>query len=218
MKKDSLAYKAYTEIRKKLLASQLSPGTRLKEDAWSKQLGINRMAIREALTRLLGEQLLLRGEKGGFFVKSFTPEDIKEIKELREILETGALKLIIQNKRAKQIVPKLREICVDYNNMIKKGYFSGACEADIKFHETIIFEAGNTKLKDMYSASNIPLFHQKIGQAQSDPNDYEITEGEHTALVNALEKEDYELAKSILIKHFARGESLVLDMAQINTL
>lgn len=69
-----------------------------------------------------------------------------------------------------------------------------------------------------YRVHYLLTIYKKIGQAQSDPNDYEITEGEHTALVNALEKEDYELAKSILIKHFARGESLVLDMAQINTL
>lgn len=212
MKEESLAHQAYMEIRKKLLASQLPSGTRLKEDAWSKQLGINRMAIREALTRLLGEQLLLRGEKGGFFVKSFTPEDIKEIKELRELLEIGAIKLIIQNNKVKKIVPVLREICNDYSNMISKGYYSGACEADIKFHETIISEAGNSRLKDIYIASNIPLFHKKIGQAQSNPNDYEITEGEHISLVNALEKEDYEQAKDILIKHFSRGESLVLEV------
>ncbi|HMR20288.1 MAG TPA: GntR family transcriptional regulator [Sphingobacterium sp.] len=214
MKEDSLAYKAYTEIRKKLLANQLLPGIRLKEDAWSKQLGINRMAIREALTRLLGEQLLLRGEKGGFFVRSFSPKDIQEIKELREILETGAIKLIIQYNREMEVVPKLREICDDYSNMISKGYYSGACEADIKFHETIILEAGNIKLKEIYTASNIPLFHQKIGQAQTDPNDYEITEAEHISLVNAIEKSDFELAKDILFKHFARGESLVLDMIQ----
>lgn len=215
MKEDSLASKAYTEIRKKLLANQILPGTRLKEDSWSKQLGINRMAIREALTRLLGEQLLLRGEKGGFFVKSFTPQDIQEIKELREILETGAIKLIIQNNRAAEVASKLREICDDYSNMINKGYYSGACEADVKFHETIILEAGNTKLNDIYSASNIPLFHQKIGQAQTDPNDYEITESEHFNLVRAIEKEDYEEAKNILIKHFARGESLVLELSQL---
>ncbi len=47
------------------------------------------MAVREALTRLLGENLVVFGEKGGYFVKSMTPNDIKEIRELRELLELG---------------------------------------------------------------------------------------------------------------------------------
>src|SRR5690606_4378282 len=192
MKEESLANKAYTEIRKKILSNQVLPGMRLKEDACSKQIGVNRMAIREALTRLLGEQLLVRGEKGGFFVKDFTPNDIKEIRDLREILETGAIKLIIKNGNVATVVEKLHVICEDYSNMISKGYYGGACEADIKFHETIILEAGNSKLRDIYNASNIPLFHQKIGQAQTEPNDYEITESEHVALVKAIEKKDYQ--------------------------
>lgn len=44
MKNDSLALKAYNELRKKILTSQVSPDTRLKEDFlgeknWCKQDG-----------------------------------------------------------------------------------------------------------------------------------------------------------------------------------
>ena len=53
MKVDSLASKAFLEIRRIILSSQLSPHTRLKEDEWAKKLGVSRMAVREALTRLL---------------------------------------------------------------------------------------------------------------------------------------------------------------------
>jgi hypothetical protein len=59
MKSDSLALKAYTEIRKKILSAQISPKTRLKEDYWANKLKVSRMAIRETLTRLLGEQLVM---------------------------------------------------------------------------------------------------------------------------------------------------------------
>ena len=55
MKTDSLASKAFTEIRRKILSNQLTPNTRLKEDEWAKKIGVSRMAVREALTRLLGE-------------------------------------------------------------------------------------------------------------------------------------------------------------------
>ena len=51
MKIDSLASKAFLEIRKKILSNQLPPNTRLKEDEWAKKIGVSRMAVREALTR-----------------------------------------------------------------------------------------------------------------------------------------------------------------------
>ncbi len=91
MKSDSLALKAYNELRKKILSQQLAPNTRLKEDDWALKVGVSRMAIREALNRLLGEGLLSVGEKGGYFVKPMTVEDVKQIRELREILEFHAI-------------------------------------------------------------------------------------------------------------------------------
>ena len=54
MKTDSLANKVYSEIRRKILTGQLQPGIRLKEDAWAKRSEVSRVAVREALTRLLG--------------------------------------------------------------------------------------------------------------------------------------------------------------------
>src|SRR5690606_32390784 len=154
MKEDSLAYKVYTELRRKILSNQLFSGMRLKEDDWAHKMGVNRMAVREALTRLLGENLVVFGPKGGHFVKSLTVEEVKEIREIREILELGALKLFYKKQTQKDI-KMLEEICDDFTTMVQRGYFDGACEADVRFHETLIDCSKNTKLKELYQASNI---------------------------------------------------------------
>ena len=62
MKIDSLASRAFLEIRKKILSNQLQPNTRLKEDEWAKKIRVSRIAILESLTRLLGEDLVVLGE------------------------------------------------------------------------------------------------------------------------------------------------------------
>ncbi len=208
MKEDSLANKVYGELRKKILSNQLVSGTRLKEDTWAKKMEVSRIAVREALTRLMGEKLIVFGEKGGFFVKSMTASDIKEIRELREILELGALKLAIQHVDEEQI-RKLEGICDDFTEMVQKGYLDGACEADVKFHETLISSSKNDKLIDLYQTSNIPLFHQKLGQKHMD--DYELTDHEHRQIVVALRKKNMKLAESTLTKHLLRGEATSLD-------
>ena len=211
MKVDSLANKVYIELRKKILSNQLVSGTRLKEDIWAKRLEVNRMAVREALTRLLGEQLIETGEKGGYFVKSMSAEDVRQIRELREILELGAIRLAIQKMDEKGI-QKLEEICNDFTSMVERGYFGGACEADVKFHETLIDFAQNDKLKDIYEISNIPLFHQKLGKSQTHMDDYELTDQEHRQLLKAIKEKDVQLAEETLTKHLLRGEIEALEL------
>ncbi len=212
MKEDSLADRAYNELRKKILSNQLLAGSRLKEDEWSKKLDVNRMALREALTRLQGEQLLTKGEKGGFFVKTFSSEDIRDIRELREILETGAIRLLIEKISGNQLA-ELERICDDFTSMYERGYFNGACEADVKFHETLIEYTGNQKLINAYFTSNIPLFHQKLGLTQTHMDDYELTDAEHREIVKALRMKDLALAENTLNTHLVRGEVTTLDLA-----
>ena len=45
-------------------------------------------------------------------------------------------------KMTKDQFEKLEKICDDYTAMVKNGYFNGALEADMKFHETLVEYAG----------------------------------------------------------------------------
>lgn len=208
MKSESLAHKAYTEIRRKILSAQISPKTRLKEDFWAKKLSVSRMAIRETLTRLLGEQLVTLGPKGGYFVNSLTSEDATQIRELREILELGALRLAHQ-KISKEQIGRLEKICKDFTAMVEQGYYAGACEADLKFHETLMECSGNDKLLHTYINSHIPLFHQRLSKTNNSENDYELTDKEHRAIVKALKEKNLEQAEKVMKLHFARGAAMI---------
>lgn len=211
MKATTQSGKAYHEIRKKILSNQLKPGTRLKEDIWSKNLGVSRMAMREVLNRLLGENLVVTGEKGGYYIKLLAKNDIEELRELREVLEVGALRLFALKFNEKHI-KRLAQICDDFTNMKNQGYFNGACEADMKFHETLIEMSENPKLLTVYNSSHIPLFHQKLNQTQDTLDDYEQTDNEHRAILDALTNKNFTLAETILQKHFERGAAAVLEL------
>jgi len=211
MKIDSLASKAFLEIRKKILSNQLPPNTRLKEDEWAKKIGVSRMAVREALTRLLGEDLVILGERGGYYIKPLLASDVHDIRELREVLELGAVRLAFKKMNKEQFA-NLEKICDDFTGMVQKGYFNGALEADMKFHETLVEYSGNTKLQQVYRSSHIPLFHQKLGKTQITMDDYEQTDAEHRQIVKALKEKKLSLAEQTLVKHFARGEAVVLEM------
>lgn len=145
-------------------------------------------------------------------MKTLTLEDSHKIRELREILEVGALRLLIQKITAGQI-SELDRICDDFSSMVERGYFGGACEADVKFHETLIECAGNERLVDLYQASNIPLFHQKLGKTQTHMDDYELTDQEHREIVAGIKDRDIKRAEEALLKHLIRGEVASMDLA-----
>src|SRR5690606_5760108 len=110
MKPDSLSHTVYLEIRKKILSHQIPAGTRLIEGDWAKRLKVSRTAIREALTRLLGEHLVIMGESLRYYIKSSTAENDREIRENREILKVGSLRLAIE-KITDEELALLSRIC-----------------------------------------------------------------------------------------------------------
>src|SRR5690606_8628648 len=212
MKEDSQSSKVYLKLRKKILSNQLMPGTRLKEDAWATKIEVSRISVREALNRLLGEGLLEIGQRGGYYVKSMTAADLREIRQLREVLERGARRLAINNATGEDVM-ELERICDDFSLMVRNGYFAGACEADVRFHETLINIARNRKLKQVYEMSSIPLFHLKLGQPLTRMNEYELTDKEHREIVAALKSRDTEKAENFLVEHLHRGELSSLELA-----
>jgi DNA-binding GntR family transcriptional regulator len=200
---------AYNELRRRILILQIRPEERLKEQEWAQNLKLGRLAIREALTRLHGEGLVTRGPKGGFFAAAMSAVDVTEIRELREILETAALRLAARNVTPAQL-KEMEAACDDFRYMVKKGYPSTACEADRRFHELIMAASGNGRLKRAYEQAHVPLFHLRIGQAHDYMDDYEQTDGEHRGILAALKARNGEKAVALLRAHLARGASEVL--------
>src|SRR5512138_3378604 len=169
---------AYHELSHRILISEIAPNERIVEQFWAEKLGVNRAAVRESLTRLFGEGLLYQGQRGGFFVNPVTEQEIHEIREIREILETAAFSLACKRATTRQL-KELEETCNDFGNFVKKGYFTGAHEADLRFHQLLIAASGNARLIHLYDRSHIPLFQRKAAQLRAPLEDFLATEREH---------------------------------------
>ncbi|MGO4750855.1 GntR family transcriptional regulator, partial [Streptomyces sp. 2MCAF27] len=78
----------YESIRAMIVGGELPPGAVLLETALAKKLGVSRTPVREALARLAQEELINR-EIRGYVVKTRTPEEIREIYDVRIILESA---------------------------------------------------------------------------------------------------------------------------------
>src|SRR5690348_9989272 len=86
----------YEVIRSELLNGGLHPGQKLKMVEFTERFGVSQSVIREALTRLTEQGLLIATPQRGFRVRDLSVEDIAELTETRVQVESLALRLAVQ--------------------------------------------------------------------------------------------------------------------------
>jgi DNA-binding GntR family transcriptional regulator len=89
----SLADKAYHEIRGLIVSLELAPGALIDERDLIERLGIGRTPVREALRRLAHERLVDVYPRRGMFVTGVDVRQLARLSEVRAVLEPEAARL-----------------------------------------------------------------------------------------------------------------------------
>jgi DNA-binding GntR family transcriptional regulator len=135
-----------------------------------------------------------------------SPEDIGDILDLREMIETFALKTAGENL-SRFPVETFREILHKINST---GSYKKFVEADIKFHEAIIAASKNKRVGKLYSYIRNPERILMIPSAKIEGR-IETAVKEHLAILKGIESGDITLAMEHLSSHIRRVKSLLLQ-------
>jgi DNA-binding GntR family transcriptional regulator len=204
LKMASQSETAYQQLREAILSTRLLPGEHLAEVDWATRLELGRFAIREGLKRLHGEGLVTRA-RGKYRVTEMTSEEVHEVSHLRAVLEIGALRFL-GKAIPRKAVQAIKTAASDYATLVKKGYFEGAREADLRFHRAIVAVSENPRLVALYESSNLPLLHVTVGRNAAPLNDFDLAATEHLGIAKAIEQGEIDLAARLLEDHLKRGE------------
>src|ERR1039458_3493941 len=82
---------AYKSIKAHILQEELDETTRLTEELLSRQLGISKSPVREALNSLHTEGLIRIEARRGAYLRQFSQKEVKDLYGLREMLEVHAV-------------------------------------------------------------------------------------------------------------------------------
>jgi DNA-binding transcriptional MocR family regulator len=97
----TLWQRVHTHLREEILSGELPAGSELQEVALSKTLGVSRGPIREAIGRLAAEGLVTVRPRRGAVVRALSSEEFIEAYQVREALETMAVRLaVLRSSRA----------------------------------------------------------------------------------------------------------------------
>jgi GntR family transcriptional regulator, carbon starvation induced regulator len=92
----SLTERVYGSLRSGILSGRIPPGQKLSPTQLGAAHGVSLNVVREALSRLSGERLVLALPQQGFAVTGLSVEDLVDLTETRELIEAATLRRSVE--------------------------------------------------------------------------------------------------------------------------
>lgn len=206
LEKNRLGTVIVETLKERILHWEYPPGYPLGEEALGKEFEVSRSPIREALHTLEAAGLVVRMSNRTFVVKQTSPEEIKELYDLRLALEQYALEEL-------ELTPEARERIVamirDWQGMSAQAWDrKTTAKADEQFHETLASLYGNQSLLDCLRGINQRLFVFRMIDFDREERLINTSE-QHVTILNALLEGNKALATETLKANVEFGRQYV---------
>ena len=192
------AAKAYQEIKKRIIKTDLSPGAVIQESELMNTLGFGRTPVREALKRLQSDDLVVVKPRRGIFVSELAITDLSQIFEVRVELEALAVRLACQ-RISEDALKQLERLADQYASMDTSGT-EAMIDLDSKFH-ALIREATHNRFLisnlEYYYNLSLRIWYLALPRAAVEEIDVQA----HFDIYQAIAAGNEDLAVGRIIKH-----------------
>src|SRR5437868_2942248 len=111
---DVLVESVYQSIKESILGNRLRPGNKLTHQGLAESLGVSRTPVRESLERLYQEGYVTHIPNRGFFVAEIDAQEVRQLYQTREALETYGLMLVFRTGMQSAAMKRLKAINASY--------------------------------------------------------------------------------------------------------
>ena len=206
-KNNTISSITYDLIKKDIIFGKLKPSSKLKLDNLKNNYKASLSTIRETLNRLASEGFVQAEEQRGFFVNSFSENDLIEISNLRVLLECHAIKLSIDRGDTNwegNLVASHHKLHLLEKEM-QKNYKNNREEwkkYDWEFHLALVSNCGSKNLLNLHS-----ILYDKSIRYQMAVAEYrgKSAEEEHKKIFEAALNRNSKEATETLEIHILRG-------------
>ncbi len=195
--KVSTADAVYRHLREMIISGQLAPGTRIREIDLAKKLGISRTPLREAMARLIGDQLVRRAQSGGVEVVDMMAE-LLGMRHIRIALEGYAARLAASRIEDAEIdrLEELLRISMD----LPLQAIQERVNANTEFHARV-YRACRVPQLIRAIESHAEYFIDEHGLQRFGPEETRKAVRDHRDIVTALRARDGDRAESLTRAH-----------------
>lgn len=194
-------------LKEAILSGSYNEGDRIVETEVADHLGVSRAPIREAIRELEKEGIVETKPRRGSFVTKYSLEDIKEIFDIRLLLENNINKILIDEDRLGDIdyfnltnmVREMEAVAGDETISDHEKYLR-MNRYDMDFHRYIWRKSDSKRRVKMLETIFFQLRIAMIFDMQK-TGDFFISATDHYAIIDALRSNNIEQCKVALQEH-----------------
>jgi DNA-binding GntR family transcriptional regulator len=191
------------QLRVRIFAHELAPGTWIDEQTLAKEFGISRTPLREAIKVLAAEGLITMKLRRGAYVTEVNRGDLEQIFTILSLLEGQAAKEAATKAQEKDL-NELDDMHLRLEKAAADRNLEQFFELNVRFHERVIAIANNPWLTDVIADLRKVLKLQRK-DALSRTGRLQSSLSEHREILKALLKRDPIAAEQAMRTHLARG-------------
>ncbi len=191
------------QLRVRIFAHELAPGTWIDEQTLAKEFGISRTPLREAIKVLAAEGLITMKLRRGAYVTEVNRGDLEQIFTILSLLEGQAAKEAATKAQEKDL-NELDDMHLRLEKAAADRNLEQFFEVNVRFHERIIAIANNPWLTDVIADLRKVLKLQRK-DALSRTGRLQSSLSEHREILKALLKRDPIATEQAMRTHLARG-------------
>lgn len=208
----SLRERATQTLRKAILDGHFAPGQKLSERELCEDLDVSRSCVREALQHLQAEGLITIIPHRGPEVTTISPQEVRDIYEVRANLESLAGRNFANNASPEQI-QALRAKLTELAEPDVAEDRSTMLTVKNQFYDILIEGCGNLVAGQMLQQlNNRVTVLRRISMSQ--PGRFSNTLKELDAIVTAIENRDGDTAARLCAEHVQKAVDNVLRSMQ----
>ena len=204
----------YRVLRAAILDGTVPPGGQLRERDIADDLGVSRSPLREALSRLEEEGLIVKIPFRGAFVVEVSAQEVAEIASIRLLVEPYAGELALEELRGAGR-DRFMQTLADFNRAAETNDIPASVDAHLQFHRLFYELSGHGELRNLWNGweTKLRLYLMVDHPSYDDLHDIAL---EHERLAAVALEGDTEAFRSELARHFQsalRGQSQDPDAA-----
>jgi DNA-binding GntR family transcriptional regulator len=189
-------------LRDLIIRGDLKAGTRLNEVELATKLGISRGPIREAIQRLAAEGVVEFQQNKGAFVKRSSHEDLRQMFEVRELIEVKAAMLAATRATDEQIIGLQTLLETVDEELARSETGSYPIEQELDLHLHVLELAGNPYLQRAGSDLQTQVRVARV-RSGSSPERAQLALEEHREIISAIAERNAKAAARAMSKHLA---------------
>ncbi len=209
----TLAEALRARLRQDIILGALAPAAKLKLEVLARAYGVSVNTLRETLSRLAADGLVVAEGQKGFAVLPVSLEDLREITEMRQLLECHALGLSIANAD----LDWEARVIASYHKLSKaESLVEGDPERhgadweryNQEFHEALISNCRSRWLLLYRRAMYDHSLRYRLLSLSTKPFPRSQSAREHKQILEAALKRDAVTAQRVLSAHILKAASL----------